>query len=257
MPFRRMCVRISRAQLLGWWTPFLDVSRGNCDVSEPNQISAKKAFLYALIGSVGLCAFFGIAAILSGRFGWFEIRVLLTTITIAAASVCGLGCGAFLAAKPRHPLPLAGLALTALAAFMIIAGLWTNAESEGYWKIAASSSVFAVACAHLSLLSMARLADWFQWSLVAAYVTIFGVAALIVLAISAEGRGDGMFQLLGVAAIFDAAITLLVPIFHRLSRSEGAMPGEASGISVAEIDAEIARLQARIGELQRMKQHAR
>ena len=50
---------------------------------------------------------------------------------------------------------------------MLILGVWTDVDTEVYWKVAAAICVFAVACAHLSLLSMARLAEWFQWSLVA------------------------------------------------------------------------------------------
>ena len=62
-------------------------------MNDQQGFPVKKAFLYALIGSVVLSALLGIGAILSGRFGWFEIRILLTTITISVASICGLACG--------------------------------------------------------------------------------------------------------------------------------------------------------------------
>jgi hypothetical protein len=235
-------------------------------MDESQPFAVKKAFLYALIGSVVLGALLGILTILSGRFGWLEIRVLLTTVTIAGSSICGLACGAYLSTKRGRVLPLAGIGLTLLAAVMLIAGIWEPTFSDGYWQVAASASVFAVACAHLSLLSMARLADSFRWSLVAAYVVILGVASLIVALILRERYDAGMFQLLGVAAIVDAAITIVIPILHRLSRDETAgpagLPGAATaaaGIStsrVAELDAEIARLRERIAELERMKLQA-
>ncbi|MBP90511.1 MAG: hypothetical protein CMJ64_28020 [Planctomycetaceae bacterium] len=212
----------------------------------------KKTFLYSLVASVLLSAFLGIVAILSGRFGWVEIRIILTTVTIALGSICGLACGAYLGTKTGKALPLSGIVLTLLAAAMIIIGMWIEMESEGYWKLAASISVFAVACAHLSLLSMARLAEWFQWSLVAAYVVIFGVASLIVVMIFFEIDETGMFQLLGVAAIVDAAMTILVPIFHRLSRSDLApMSDGIATVETEDIDAEIAKLKERIAELER------
>jgi hypothetical protein len=215
----------------------------------------KKAFLYALIGSVGLSALLGILAILSGSYGWFEIRILLTTATIAAASICGLACGAYLATKRGQALPIAGVGLSLLAAVMIIAGMWIEMNSEVYWKVAASASVFSVAFAHLALLSMARLAEWFRWSLVAAYVAILGVASLIVLMILGQSNGSGMFQLLGVAAIIDAAITIVIPILHRLSKAEVAEGKESpSSAMLGDIDAEIAKLRERIVELERMKQ---
>ena len=223
-------------------------------MSTAEPFPVKKAFLYSLVASVLLSAFLGIIAILSGRFGWVEVRIILTTVTIALASICGLGCGAYLGTKPGQALPLSGIVLTLLAAVMIIMGMWIEVESEGFWKLAVSISVFAVACAHLSLLSMARLAEWFQWSLVAAYVVIFGVASLIVVMIFFEIDETGMFQLLGVAAIVDAAMTILVPLFHRLSRSELAAMSDSMPIVETEaIDAEIATLKERIAELERIK----
>jgi hypothetical protein len=62
----------------------------------------------------------------------------------------------------------------------------------------------------------------------------------------------GMFQLLGVAAIVDAAMTILVPIFHRLSRSDLApMSDGIATVETEDIDAEIAKLKERIAELER------
>ena len=45
-------------------------------MDESQPFAVKKAFLYALIGSVVLGALLGILTILSGRFGWLEVRVL-------------------------------------------------------------------------------------------------------------------------------------------------------------------------------------
>ncbi len=224
----------------------------------------KRTFLYALIASVAISAGLGILAILAGDWGWLEIRVLLTTVTIAAASICGLGCGAYLAVGGKGPVPLAGIALAIAAAALVLIGLWAEIGGEAYWKLAASVCVFGVACAHLSLLSMARLAPSFRWSLVAAYVTILAVATLIVVMILGEPRSDAMFRLLAVAAIFDAAITILVPVFHWLSRSPSGAPvgtpdepasgGEA--VRIQAIDEEIARLKERIAQLEIEKRSA-
>jgi len=138
---------------------------------------------------------------------------------------------------------------------MIIVGMWVELQSETYWKITASICVFTIALAHLSLLSMARLAEWFQWSLIAAYLIIFGVASLITAMIFFEIDETDMFRLLGVAAIVDAAITVLIPIFHRLSRKELSLA--AQGFSeIQYIDAEILALQQKIAELEMRKERA-
>jgi hypothetical protein len=215
--------------------------------------AVKRASLYALIGSICLSAVFGIWALLSGEFGWFQARILLTTVTISAASILGLACGACLEASPGKTLGLIGIGLTLLAAVMIIGGIWTESRAELYWKTAASISVFAFASAHLALLSMARLAETFRWSLGAAYGAILTVALFIVVIIWHEFRQENewMLRLLGVAGIIDAAFSIMIPIFHRLSRREFAAatePGTPSAL--AQLDREIADLRQRLGELE-------
>ena len=66
---------------------------------------------------------------------------------------------------------------------------------------------------------MAKLAAGFEWSLVVAYIIILFLAALIAIMIWFEIADVGTFRLLAVAAILGAAITILIPIFHRLSRA--------------------------------------
>jgi hypothetical protein len=218
-------------------------------------IDVKKAFLCSLVISVVLSALLGIFAILAGNAGWFEVRVLLTTVTISAASICGLANGAFLATKRGIALPAAGIALALIGAGLLICGIWAIPNSEFYWKLTVSVAVFAVACGHLALLSMARLAQGFRWSLRTAYVVIFGVATLIVGLIVSDvhGGNTGIFQLLAVAAITDAAITILIPIFHWLSTSQFPKESDASNPKVESTDNEIARLKERIADLERQK----
>ena len=179
----------------------------------------KRAFLYALVGSVGVSAFMAITAIVSGDFDWLRIRILISTVTIAAASVCGLACGAYLASARNRALPLIGITLAIAAAAAVLLLIWTEANSEVLWKTAGSLCVFAVAVANLCLLSMAKLAAGFEWSLVVAYIIILFLAALIAIMIWFEIADVGTFRLLAVAAILGAAITILIPIFHRLSRA--------------------------------------
>ena len=223
-------------------------------MDENRRASIRKVFLYALVASVALSALISIIAILSGDFSWVEIRILLTTITIVGGSICGLACGAYLATQRGDVLPVIGVVLTLLAATMIIAGIWAEPNSDAYWKFAATSAVFAVACAHLALLSLARLSEAFEWSLNAAYVAIFGVAALAAVMIVFEVRSDRMFQVLGVAAILDAAISILIPVFHRLSRPDRSIDGQGlSAHKEGDLDAEVAVLRERLSELEQLK----
>ena len=140
-----------------------------------NQFSLRRLFLYVHIVSVTCSAVVGIGQILTGHDR--DFRVLLTAVTIALASVCGLGCCAALESKRARIVPIAGLVLTLIGATLIIAMIWSSLQD---WENAAwLVSVYAVACAHVSLLSIARLASRYSWAFVVAVAAIFTVATLI------------------------------------------------------------------------------
>ena len=106
---------------------------------------------------------------------------------------------------------------------------------------------------------MARLAQSFQWSVVAAYAIIFAVAGLITILIWLEHQGpnENFFRLLAVASIIDAAITVLIPVFHWLSRGQVALDSAATPSAITESpEQEIARLRERIAELERQQRWA-
>jgi hypothetical protein len=213
----------------------------------------KRGFLYSLVVSVALSALLGAIAILSDELGSLQVRVLLTTATVSLASLFGLACGAYLATGRGQLIPRLGIVLTLLGCTTIVAGIWIDPHEDAYWKLTLSISVFAVAFGHLSLLSMARLSQAFRWSLIVAHVVILCVAALVVVMILGEIDTDGMLRLLGVAAIVDGAITILIPIFHRLSKREESGRGAVVGSETDPIDQEIAQLKARIVELERQQ----
>lgn len=213
-------------------------------------IQVKKAFLYSLVVSVTLSAILGMAAIVLGRFGWIEVRIILTTVTIAGASIAGLACGACLEHGSNRLLPVPGIVFASIAALLIIVGLWVEVDSEAYWKTTMCVSVFGVACAHLSLLSMARLAEQFRWAFPAALVIILGVASLVSAFVIFEVSDSMAYRFLGVVAIADGAITVLIPIFHRLSRSSWTPRPE---VDLDALDHEIADLQERLAGLQELR----
>jgi hypothetical protein len=179
-----------------------------------------------LIVSVGISAVLGIIAILTGSFGEFELRIVLTTLTISGASIGALASGAAAEAGRFKVLSTIGIALAILAAVLLIAGIWFEPSGQGFWKFTASTSVLAAATAHACLLSLAKLARRFGWARVFAFVAIYLLATLVILSIYFEPRGDFGIRLIGVASIIVAAITIMTPIFHRLSRDDfhGAIP---------------------------------
>jgi hypothetical protein len=225
--------------------------------SQANHI--KRIFLYLLIVSVNFSAILGIVALLAGSdFGWVEIRILLTTVTLTGASICGLACGVLWERGRGRVLAIPGIALAIVSAALLIAGMWIEVGSDGYWKTAVSLTVLAVAAAHLSLLSLARLATQFAWAWVGAYLSIIGLALMLNGMIIVEELGDEtMLRIVGVTAIIAASFSVLIPIFHRLSKTTPALRSAYSPATECvpaegeeSIDAEIARLQKRIAELE-------
>lgn len=204
----------------------------------------------------------GIWAILSGEFGELQARVLGTTLTIVGTSILGLACGAYLEAvysreTPLKIVPLAGIFLTILSALITLWMIWGNGtmwEGNGVFKTLIVSIIFSFSLAQLSLLSLARLARRFRWVTTTAYVVVFLLASIVsvIVVFNPESEDSLVARMIGVLAVMDAAITVMIPIFHRLSRSEFTNDEEA--VSIDRINAEIDKLRAQVSRLEKQKE---
>ena len=183
-------------------------------------MNPKRIALWFLIVSVVLSAIVGIIAIVAGSFGRTEAQILLTTLTISAASILALACGALWETGRANVFPLIGIALAVIDASLFIGGIWFETASEAYWKFSASVGLLAVATAHACLLSLARLAPRFVWSRIVAFFTAYSLALLFIYIIYYTPKGDTIIRVIGVMSIILAAMTILTPVFHRLSRGD-------------------------------------
>ena len=224
-----------------------------------HEINLKRTFLYTLIASVAFSALIGIWVILFGNFGWFEARILGTTLTIVGTSITGLACGAYLEspksrASPLRAVPILGIIFSLIAALIGLYLIWfssnTSPEPEYTYKVLFVSITFAIALAHLSLLTLARLSAKFRWALAAAYITILALASILssIIVFELHGSDDLTMRVIGILGVVDAALTVMIPIFHRLSQADFPENRESS---VETIDAEIERLKQRISELEK------
>ncbi len=199
----------------------------------------------------------GIWAILSGEFGETQGKVLFTTLTVVGTSILGLACGAFLE-SPRSAnlkfVPLAGIALAVLCGLTCFWLIWGNDGngSSGVFKFAFISFICAFSLAQLSLLSMAKLAGRFHWSLVMVYIVVFALDLIICPIIIFEPESDNglVIRLIGILSVVAASLTVMIPIFHWLSRSEYVSDDITS---TAKIDAQIADLRAQISRLEQQR----
>ncbi|MGD9722029.1 MAG: hypothetical protein AB7O59_10045 [Pirellulales bacterium] len=218
--------------------------------------SLKRPLLYALVASVILAVVLGISIVLRNQWSWFEVRVILTTLTITAASICGLACDLSRSLKGHNLLSRAGMLLTGIAAVLLLYGMWADVNWGNYWKTTAVASTFAVASAHICMLSIARLAKRFRWVFPVAVQVIYGLASLIAVMIVWEIHGARSFQIIAALSILSAGMTLLIPILHRISKTDPTTPAPLTLFdekNVAAIDAEIAQLQRRILELEKLR----
>ena len=201
-----------------------------------------RSCLRIFIVSVAASALTGAAAIampLDDSWGWFQVRVFLTTVIIAATSVCGLACGGCLARGDRV-MPVAGIALALISGGLAMAGLWIEIHSDIYWKLCAVTTSFAVACAHLSMLLMARLHGGYRWAHVFCYQLILGLAGLVAIGIVVElFDHEAYWRLVGVLSVAVAALTLVTPVFHFLSR-DLAIEAHESGDPLLRVEEQIA-----------------
>lgn len=208
-------------------------------------MNLRKFFLYLLIISVAVSALMGIGVVLLGNFGDREARILMTTSVIVCTSILGLACGANLEAGRGKLLPFSGIILSIVSAALCTYLVWgTYHGSVG--KTAVTTSLLAAVCAHLSLISLARLDARFSWAYYVIFAADWVLAAILLYILWFEPSSDSDFvpRIIGVLGIVIAALTIMTPVFHRLSRKV---------IESDAIDAEIARLKARIEELERRK----
>ena len=192
-------------------------------------MSPKRLALWFLIISVALTAALGIIALLSGDFGEFQIRIVLTTLTISASSILGLASGALWEGSRGKFLPAISLGFAVLAAAMTFILIWGEIDGDAFWKMTASIWVVAIATSHACLLSLAKLARRFAWALLLTFGASSLLSVLIIASIYVEPRGDFAFRLIGSLAIVVAALTILVPVFHRLSRDDAKPAATSKG----------------------------
>ena len=204
----------------------------------------RRLFLVALIVSVAVSAVIGIGVLLFGDFGMIEVRILMTTLTVTVTSIFGLACGAYLETGRGRYMPLAGIALSVIAAVMCFLIIWNALDqNEPFIKSFVTATILAAACSHLSLLSLARLDRRFSWTRIAAVVCVVLLCSifLYILWFEPEGDSDLIYRILGVLGILLAAITVITPVLHKLSSADS---------SIDALDQEIAKLRDKLAELE-------
>lgn len=185
-----------------------------------NIHAARSILLKLFIAFLSLTAIIGIATVLTGEFGEVQLKVLATTFTISAASICAMACAAYI--EKRRPEPgWIGIVLSFIAAAMLIAGMWAEFDSEEYWKTTVSLIVLGLAFAHSLLLQLPDLgeSDWVQ----AVAAGLVGILALMLIAVFwGEIDNEGYYRVLAVVSIIVVLFTLVVPVLMFIAKPKQA-----------------------------------
>jgi hypothetical protein len=184
--------------------------------------AARKLSLKLFVGFLGLTALVAIVSVLSGDFGELEIKILLTSLTISTASICSMGCAAFIDKKKHVRIGLAGIGLSILAAILVIVGVWEVFDSDTFWKTTGTVIVLAIAFPHAFLLLLPELERGLRWIQSVAVISIGVLALQIIVAILGEIDSEPYYQILAAVAIVVGLETLVIPILTRLRKGISA-----------------------------------
>ena len=211
------------------------------------NINLKKFFLYLLIASVSISAVLGIGVIVLGNFGETEGKIIGTTFVITCTSILGLACGVNLEAKRGKILPSIGIFFSIISAFIWSLMLWEVFRLEElYLRLSSSTTLLAVAFSHLSLITLAKLDQRFRWANILAYLSVGALTIILLLVIWSEGSGsEFVVRTIGVLSVGVASLTVMIPIFHKLSDKLD---------SITAINIEIEKLQSRIDDLEQRRE---
>jgi Na+-transporting NADH:ubiquinone oxidoreductase subunit NqrB len=183
-----------------------------------NYTKITRLSLKLFIGFLVLTALIAMITVLTGKFGKIQMKILATTFTISAASICSMSCAAFIDKKKLLRLGLLGILLTISAAILLIAGLWSEFDSKIFAKIMLTLIVSAVAFAFAFLLVLPELNNRHKWVQLVSSVSIGILALQIVVAVWGDIKNDWYYRLLAFVAIIVGLDTLVIPILMKLQK---------------------------------------
>lgn len=178
----------------------------------------RKSSLRASVGFLILSALFAVWVVLTGKFGDFEIRVLLTTLSISVASMCAMACGAHIEKTKHIIFGAVGVSFSALSLLMTQIVIWEIVDTTWFWKLCWSCVVISFALAHALLLNLPDLASNRLWLRYFADASVGSLAVLVMYLVWHEhSLGEDYFRLLVVLGIVIALLSILIPIFSKLN----------------------------------------
>jgi hypothetical protein len=183
------------------------------------KIDVKKIALYGLIISLILSALAGIYIFLFGEFRETEEKILITTMSLACFSLCGLCCS-FLYNKNRYiGLALGGLIFSAATFLYSIVIIWVNINDDIVFRSFFISMIITICTAHGCLMLLVvpvRKLILYLRTFTLFFNVAFGIMLSLIIILDTLIEEDFFFRLLGVFAILVVLGSILTPLLHKV-----------------------------------------
>jgi hypothetical protein len=188
-------------------------------------VSWVKLLRSVVLTSIAIGAALGVISLVGADLGETGWKVVATSFLITATALVAMPSVAAWERDRLGALPMTGIVAAVVGFAWVIAGMWSELESETLWKIPVTLIIYAVGVAAYSLLEVARLSSGQRWLVVAARAAIAVVGLLVVVAVWAEIDSDGYWRGFGVAAIVMTALLAAIPVLHRSQPASSATTG--------------------------------
>jgi len=184
------------------------------------SVNPKRTGLQVLIASVVVSAALAIFSLLRGEFSDTDGKILLTALSIAAASVLTLSNGIVLEQGRSRPVATLAIIVSVVGFGLLVVTIWNSFDIDELIKVAASTIFLGVTLTHWSLVSIARIPARFRLLQVAAFPLSGILATFLIAAVWGRVEGSQTAQIAGVIGILTVAITIILPVLQRLSVTE-------------------------------------
>jgi hypothetical protein len=198
-----------------------------------------RSVLRLVVGALCVAAAVAIGAIVSGDFSEGDVKVIGTSLLFAVASSTA-GAGAALRLRGGDAdVGIGSLVIAAsVAAFvMVTLGIWTDIDSDGFWRTTGVLGIVALDGAHAGFVLARRRAADSQATETATTVTVLAATlsgALGILAVTDLVESDN-WEVLAVVLVVQLAGTALAPVLRRLGEGgtapEPALRGDPTDIA--------------------------
>ena len=177
----------------------------------------QRAIQFVVLASVALSAALGAGVILfDSPRRWVD--GLLTAIALGVTAGLWMSAWAAHAKRRAMPVPVLTLGISTLALVVVVYEIWGGPRrggSQAMWALV----IVAVVGGLFSRLVLAELLPRFRWVRFATVGSLFGAAALTLVAIvTGDPPGDFGMRALAITLLLTAAGLVVTPILHGVTR---------------------------------------